>query len=228
MDWLKSVFGKDKKDAKAEELKPPEKRAPDLSTKDTGEPQKPPGAEPNNRIGLGDFFREAPSLESWLKPWITEQCKSLTSDLDCIRLEDLGKLPFNGGFAVWHPLDDLDKAPQIAFDSTPHIHAIWVRLELMGYIFWTNGTIEKWRDIGDASTDTDRFFLIQLHQFEHAIGWLNEDPMAFENLGGNGLIETVEHNNGTKIVVIASYDGNARVNVGYADRGPAVCAVIAT
>lgn len=58
------------------------------------------------------------------------------------------------------------------------------------------------------------------------IDWLNDDPFAFEQLGGDVCVRSVERHDGTRLVVIASPDGNARIRVGEDDSGRLAVAVI--
>jgi hypothetical protein len=60
------------------------------------------------------------------------------------------------------------------------------------------------------------------------ISLANEDPLAFEALGSESLVQLVERAGGTKIVVLTSYDGNARVQAGVNESGSAICAIIET
>ena len=161
--------------------------------------------------------------------WLTKKCEELESNLDCVKFEDFGELAIaSDELAVWHPLNDLSTAPRIAFGSTPHVQAVWEQKELVGYVLSTKGDIVRWCEIGDASTDTDRFFLVPADQVEAADDWFNEDPLAFEELGGESLVQLVERAGGTKIVVLTSYDGNARVQAGVNESGLAICAIIET
>ncbi len=172
---------------------------------------------------MGDFNEELVGF------WLTKKCEALKSKLDSVKFEDFGELPLpTHELALWHPLNDLSTAPRIAFGSTPNVHAVWVQKELVGYVLSTKGDIVRWCEIGDASTDTDRFFLVQANQTEAAEDWFNDDPMAFEELGGDSLVQLVERDDGTKIVVLTSYDGNARVQAGVNESGLVICAIIET
>jgi hypothetical protein len=46
--------------------------------------------------------------------------------------------------------------------------------------------------------------------------------------GCESLVQLVERAGGTKIVVLTSYDGNARVQAGVNESGLAICAIIET
>ena len=158
--------------------------------------------------------------------WLEEKYGDAARDAGRVQIEDFGELPLAGEVAVWHPLDDLYAAPRLALDSPPRVRAISVGDELAGYVLGLSGEAATWRELGDASTDTDRFFLVQVDQSERVIDWLNEDPSGFEALGGDDAVQPVLREDGARVVVIASPDGNARIRAGYTDLGRLAVVVI--
>ena len=132
----------------------------------------------------------------------------------------LGTLPLRGELALWHPLDDLHVAPRMPFRSAPEVEAIYVGDELAGYSFRASGEQPTtWRELGDAGTDADRFFLVEVEQIELVIRWLNDIALDFENLGGERDLEVAEYENGARVVVLRSPDGNARIFGGFSPDG---------
>ncbi len=177
-------------------------------------------------LGREDFLKVLPaqSAEALLKNWL---CKvSDQEDAEALIFEDYGALPLKSQIAVWHPLSDLYQAPKINFASTPSMHAVWDGEELLGYLFWTNEKFASWSELGDASIDTDRFFLVQQDQYEPVIDWFNDDLDGFEDLGSESPVEMVEHENGTRMLVMQSGDGNALISAGLTEQGLAALVVI--
>lgn len=169
-----------------------------------------------------------PIMDEWIRQWVVERFRKAAEDPTRIRVEDFGPLPLQGELVVWHPLDDVHRAPRIPFRTAPGVEAIWVGDELAGYVLRTPGDVATWGDLGDASTDTDRFFVFEVSRVERVIDWFKDERDTFEQLGGNRQVEPIDHSNGTRIVVIGSPDGNARIRAGYARSGELVCAVIDT
>lgn len=162
-----------------------------------------------------------------LNEWIRARLEKRYGPVgDEVRVEDLGLLPIGGTFVVWHPLDDIYSAPIIAFDAPPRVAAISLRGELAGYALTTTIEPTNWQELGDASTDCDRFFLVSKSDIELAIDWFNEALLEFEKLGGNSLLETVVHNNGCTLAVVRSPDGNAKVFTGTRDTGTLAAALL--
>jgi hypothetical protein len=166
-------------------------------------------------------------MERWIDEWVTKKYEHAFRDGD-VRTEDFGALSLSGEIRVWHPIDDLHAAPRFALAGPATVQAVWVRKELAGYVLRSPGTIASWRDVGDASASAVRFFLVEGSQVEPVIDWLNEDPMGFEELGGDALLSLVSHSSGASVVVLQSFDGNAIVRAGSDEHGNVVCAVIET
>ena len=165
-------------------------------------------------------------MDAQLQSWLEAKYGADARDPELVRLQDFGELALAGEVAVWHPLDDMHEAPRIPFAAAPKVQALWVGDELAGYVLQGPGSIATWHDLGDASTDTDRFFLLQGNQAKAVIDWMNEDVEGFETLGGTDVVQTVDHPNGTRVVVIESLDGNAQVHAGYTEAGQLACAFI--
>ncbi len=163
-----------------------------------------------------------------MEPWTTGWLEKRFGDASGARVEDFGPLPLEGEIAIWHPLDDIYAAPRVPFGAPPRIEAVWVGEELAGYVLRTPGDIATWRDLGDASTDADRFFVVEASRLDAVVDWFNDELDTFEQLGGERPVETVTYKDGTRMVVIVSGDGNARVRGGFAAGGELVCAVIET
>lgn len=167
-------------------------------------------------------------MDGWLGAWLGEKYGDGHAEA---RVEDVGVIALTGEMAVWHPLDDLYLAPRIALGARVRLEVVHVGREIAGYVLRGAGEAASWRAIGDASTSTDRFFLVQVDQFAPVIDWLNEDPLGFEALGGDSLgdalsVATVARGDGARVVVLASPDGNARVRGGYTASGQLACAII--
>jgi len=114
------------------------------------------------------------------------------------------------------------------FETRPVVQAAWLGEELAGYVFRVQGEPVTWEEIGDASTDGDRFFLVPLDAKQAAIDWFNEILLDFESLGGEAPMQVVEHANGTRLVVLLSPDGNARLRAGRTSDGRLACVVLET
>jgi hypothetical protein len=163
-------------------------------------------------------------MDPAVRAWLEEKFGQVPAEA---RVESFGALPLAGALAVWHPLDDLNEAPRIAFPAPAVLELVERHGELVGYVLRVPGAKPvRWVELGDASTDTDRFFLISVVDTEAVITWLNEDPMGFEQLGGEQPMQLAEHGDGTRLVVLASPDGNARVRAGCSADGQLACAVI--
>ncbi len=162
----------------------------------------------------------------WMKSWLEAKYDGLEANAGNVRLEDCGELALSGEIVIWHPLYDLYKAPRLPFLTRPTVQAVWAEDDLAGCVLAVPGAIATWRDVGDASTDTDRFFLVQLDQAESVIAWMNEDVPGFEGLGGQRCVQRVERGDGTSTVVLESPDGNAEIRAGYTEEGQLVSAII--
>lgn len=167
-------------------------------------------------------------MYDWMQSWLEKRFAGSASGPARIRSEELGPLPFAGPVAIWHPMDDLHAAPTIPFETAPRVEAVWVGDELAGYLFRAVGEPVTWETVGDASTSGDRFFLVPLDAKEAAIAWLNELFLDFERLGGETPMQVVEHANGTRLVVLVSSDGNARIRGGRTADGRLACALLET
>jgi len=174
------------------------------------------------------------AIEPWMKAWLEEK---YGEDEPAVRREDLGTVALEGELALWHPIYDLHGAPRFALAGRPTLEAIWVGGELAGYLLRRGGdgsareVVETWREIGDASTDATRFFLVQVDQTEAVIDWMNEDVTGFESLGSeaNATAELATHPKGTaRTLTLMSPDGNAGIRGGYARDGELACVVIET
>jgi hypothetical protein len=65
-------------------------------------------------------------MEPWIKGWLDEKAASRLEDGKAIEVEDFGELALNVPFAVWHPLDDIDEAPRVAFGERPRVRVFSV------------------------------------------------------------------------------------------------------
>lgn len=187
-------------------------------------------SDDNDSHSLEDFLEELPASAKYalMENWLNPLCKSLDTCISELWIEQHGFMPLANEIAVWHPLRDIFEAPKICFASNPQIAAVYVDSVILGYFFWTNSDVAVWKYSGDISTDADRFFLVQADEFEHVIGWLNEDVDKFEKLGGSNPLERLEHENGSKVLVIKSGDGNALIWQALTGDGLSAFAVIGT
>jgi hypothetical protein len=165
-------------------------------------------------------------MTDWFHEWITKRFPAASTDPASVRVERFA-LPWIGEVAIWHPIDDLRTAPRVPLRAPCTIESVRVDGELAGYVLRSTAEVATWRDLGDASTDADRFFLVEASTIEPVIEWFNDELDTFEGLGGGTDVETVAHGE-VRMVVIVSPDGNARLRRGYSPTGELVAAVIET
>lgn len=166
-------------------------------------------------------------MADWFDEWIAKRFPAAGKDPARVRVERFGALPWTGEVAVWHPLEDLATAPRVPVGAPCTIESVRVGGELAGYVLRGGGEVSTWRELGDASTDADRFFLVAASTIEPVIEWFNDELDTFEGLGGQLDVETVARGD-VRMLVIVSPDGNARLRGGYSSAGELVAALIET